>query len=53
MGLSASCSNAYLEPQQKEKSSVMFIEINRQQSNIFPTGINTMELGTPWDNAYL
>ena len=43
---------AYLEPQQKEQSSVMFINQSPIIYQKFP-GINLMGLGDPWADAYI
>ena len=52
MGLGAPWAGTYLEPQQKEQSSVIFINQSPTIHQNFP-GINPMGLGAPWANAYL
>ena len=52
MGLGAPWSDTYLEPQNKEQSSMMFIN---QLPKITKTisVINPIFHGVPWDDAYL
>ena len=51
MGLSSPWDNAFIEPKQKEQSSVM-VKINHEQNTNIITDINPMVLGAYWYNTY-
>ena len=52
MGLGASWADAYVEPQQKKQSSLMFINLLTTIHQMFPR-INPMGIGDPWANDYI